>query len=225
MYLSKDTRTSISVDPHSLSHPSSDSLGSRSPDPSPSRPPSSTRSIDSYRNSIASLTYLFEQDPATLEADIVQVYGRTGLVDERDSEDETGDHEVPSVEGESMFGEYKFTSSGLVGSQFSKDGSSGVVGRMTEGERERSSLASISTYHTTSSRIPLSPVPYSPDLQEDAIANPMTGVSNSGAFKLSRGTSMQGSRERTARKAQKLASFFGTTRGEVSFFCFSFEDT
>lgn len=219
MYLSKDTRTSISVDPRSLSHPSSDSLGSRSPDPSPSRPPSSTRSIDSYRNSIASLTYLFEQDPATLEADIVQVYGRKGSIDDRDSEDEVEDHEdVPLVNpsGESMFGEYKFTSSGVVGSQYSKDGSE-VSERATEGERGRSSLASINTFHTTSSQIPLSPALHSPSLQEDAITNPMSGIMNSGAFKLSRGTSMQGSRERTARKAQKLASFFGTTRGEVSF--------
>lgn len=173
-------------------------------DSSDRRPSQFYRSIDRYRNSIASLSYLIERDPDSL-SDITEVYA--GRREEDRPISRSG-----GLGGEKVgFGEYRPVippksdrrvlrsedTSGRMGSSSSEDGDESSNGTGTTTSKSQKRISSrVSTL----------------SLADSSVEVGGGGVSRSSSL----------SRQRTAKKAQKLASFFGTTQGQVSHFFLSF---
>ncbi|ORY55549.1 hypothetical protein BCR35DRAFT_310051 [Leucosporidium creatinivorum] len=156
----------------------------------------STRTIDSYRNSIASLQHLVEADPEALDA-IVEIYADTARAA---STDELGG---PAI-GESSARTEESTPE--------KEGSEVELTEATRKAEDSSPPPPIPST-TTTAPTPLLPSSSSPELPPSPTPPPPSAA----AVSLTRPRSLNAphSHSRTSRRATKLSQFFGTTRGEV----------
>jgi hypothetical protein len=192
---------------------------------------SGTSSIQSYRTSIASLTYLVERDPDSAD-DIASFYGR----DEEDQHSIKGRmSSVPQglgdgASGRPQFDQYSLYAAGsplpsplpppftAIDSPISPE-SPGLAPAetlvLTDSDTEFQTQLSAQIQRMRASTISAldsaySPVTASPAsmIEEESVREePKEGLESIGE------SSKAG--QRTVKRAQKLASFFGTTRGEV----------